>query len=56
MSAVGAPIEVGKGGVKSVTTAQYQDDRSQVGRVIVALDAGARYEVAPKGSEPASSR
>jgi type IV pilus assembly protein PilQ len=51
VSAVGAPIEVGKGGVKSVTTAQYQDDRSQVGRVIVALDAGARYEVAPKGSE-----
>ena len=48
VSAVSAPVAVGKGGVREVSTAQYQDDRSAVGRVIVALDAGARYEVAPR--------
>ena len=49
VSAVAAPVAVKKAGVREVTTAQYQDDRSSVGRVIIALDAGARYEVAPRG-------
>ena len=44
-----APVAVGKAGVREVTTAQYQDDRSSVGRVIIGLDAGARYEVATRG-------
>jgi type IV pilus assembly protein PilQ len=48
VSALSAPVAVGKGGVREVTTAQYQDERSAVGRVIVALDAGARYEVRPR--------
>ena len=42
VSALSAPVAVGKGGVREVTTAQYQDERSAVGRVIVALEAGAR--------------
>ncbi|HET9554199.1 MAG TPA: type IV pilus secretin PilQ [Anaeromyxobacteraceae bacterium] len=49
VSAVGAPLEVGKGGVLGVSTAQYKDERSAVGRVVVALDGARRYEVAPKG-------
>ncbi len=49
VSAVATPVAVKKAGVREVTTAQYQDDRSSVGRVIIALDAGARYEVAPRG-------
>jgi type IV pilus assembly protein PilQ len=44
-----APRRVGKGGVVGVTTAQYQDARSSVGRVIVALDGPRRYEVTPRG-------
>jgi type IV pilus assembly protein PilQ len=48
VSALSAPVAVGKGGVREVTTAQYQDERSAVGRVIVALEAGARYEVMPR--------
>jgi type IV pilus assembly protein PilQ len=32
-----------------VSTAEYKDEKSAVGRVIVALDASARYEVSPKG-------
>jgi len=48
VSALSAPVAVGKGGVREVTTAQYQDERSAVGRVIVALEAGARYEVKPR--------
>jgi type IV pilus assembly protein PilQ len=49
VSRVGAPLEVGKGGVLGVSTAQYKDERSAVGRVIVALDGARRYEVAPRG-------
>ncbi|HET8734816.1 MAG TPA: AMIN domain-containing protein, partial [Anaeromyxobacteraceae bacterium] len=49
VSAVASPIRVDRGGVASVSTAQYQDDRTSVGRVIIGLDAAARYEVAPDG-------
>ncbi len=49
LSAVSSPISVGKGGVIGVTTAQYQDQKSSVGRVILTLDVAARYEVAPRG-------
>jgi type IV pilus assembly protein PilQ len=49
VSAVPSPVAVGKGGVIGVSTAQYKDEKSAVGRVIVALDASARYEVSPKG-------
>src|SRR6266568_246316 len=42
-------VPVGRGGVREVTTAQYQDERSAVGRVIIALDGAPRYEVAPRG-------
>jgi type IV pilus assembly protein PilQ len=49
VSAVAAPVAVGKGGVREVTTAQYKDDRSAVGRIVIALDGAPRYEVAARG-------
>ena len=49
VSAVASPVEVRKGGVLAVTTAQYKDSRSAVGRVIVALEGTPRYEVVPRG-------
>jgi type IV pilus assembly protein PilQ len=49
VSAVASPVDVGKGGVIAVSTAQYKDAKSQVGRVIVALDGARRYEVQPRG-------
>lgn len=49
VSSVASPIAVGKAGVLSVTTAQYKDERSAVGRVIIALDGARRYDVAPRG-------
>ncbi len=49
VSQVTSPIEVGKAGVIAVSTAQYKDERSAVGRVIVALEGARRYEVAPRG-------
>jgi len=49
VSAVPSPLPVGKGGVIGVSTAQYNDAKSAVGRVIVAIDAAARYEVSPRG-------
>ena len=49
VSAVATPVRVGKGGVREVTTAQYQDERSSVGRVIIALEGSPRYEVATRG-------
>jgi type IV pilus assembly protein PilQ len=49
VSKVAAPVEVGKAGVIAVTTAQYKDERSAVGRVIVALEGTRRYEVTPRG-------
>jgi type IV pilus assembly protein PilQ len=49
VSAVTSPVEVAKGGVIGFSTAQYKDAKSQVGRVIVALDGARRYEVQPRG-------
>lgn len=49
VTAVASPVEVGKGGVLAYSTAQYKDAKSQVGRVIVALDGPRRYEVQPRG-------
>ena len=49
VSKLASPLAVKKGGVAEITTAQYQDERSSVGRVIVALDAARPYEVAPRG-------
>jgi hypothetical protein len=48
VSKLASPVAVKKGGVAEITTAQYQDERSSVGRVIVALDAARPYEVAPR--------
>jgi len=49
VAGIASPIRVDKSGVSAVTTAQYQDERSSVGRVVIALDAAARYEVTPRG-------
>ncbi|WP_242360550.1 type IV pilus secretin PilQ [Anaeromyxobacter sp. SG17] len=49
VSKLASPVAVNKGGVAEITTAQYQDDRNAVGRVIVALDAARPYEVTPRG-------
>ncbi|HYD40691.1 MAG TPA: type IV pilus secretin PilQ [Anaeromyxobacter sp.] len=49
VSGLTAPGPVGKGGVLSIATAQYQDQRTAVGRVIVALEGPRKYEVVPRG-------
>jgi type IV pilus assembly protein PilQ len=49
VSGVASPIRVERGGVASVSTAQYQDEKTSVGRIVIGLDPGARYEVAPQG-------
>jgi type IV pilus assembly protein PilQ len=49
VSKVASPMQVGKAGVLAVSTAQYKDERSSVGRIIVALEGPRRYEVAPRG-------
>ncbi len=49
VSKVASPVQVGKAGVIAVSTAQYKDERSSVGRIIVALEGPRRYEVAPRG-------
>ena len=49
VSKLASPLAVKKGGVAEITTAQYQDERSSVGRVIVALDAARPYEVDAAG-------
>jgi type IV pilus assembly protein PilQ len=49
VSRVPSPVQVGKAGVLAVSTAQYKDERSAVGRVIIALEGPRRYEVAPRG-------
>src|SRR5512137_59145 len=49
VSGVASPVRVDRGGVASVSTAQYQDEKTSVGRVVIGLDASARYEVSPQG-------
>ena len=48
VSAVTSPIRVDKGGVSEVSTAQYQDEHTSVGRIVIALDGSTRYEVTPQ--------
>ena len=49
VSKIPSPHPIGKAGVVSFATAQYHDERSSVGRVIVTLDGPQRYEVVPRG-------
>ena len=49
VSGVATPVVVARGGVREVTTAQYADERSAVGRVVVALEGSPRYEVTGRG-------
>ena len=49
VSSIASPIRVDKGGVAAVSTAQYQDERASVGRVVIGLDSANRYEVTPRG-------
>ncbi len=49
VSGIASPVAVGKGGVVSVSAAQFADERASVGRVTVALDASRSYEVVPRG-------
>jgi type IV pilus assembly protein PilQ len=49
VSGVASPVGIGKAGVKEITTAQYSDDKSLVGRVVIALDGAPRYEVSARG-------
>src|SRR5512132_2285971 len=39
----------GKGAVREITTAQYKDDKSAVGRVVLVLAGSPRYEVSARG-------
>src|SRR5512142_1775951 len=48
VSAVAARV-AGKGAVREITTAQYKDEKSAVGRVVLVLDGQPRYEVAARG-------
>ncbi|HTT70979.1 MAG TPA: AMIN domain-containing protein, partial [Anaeromyxobacteraceae bacterium] len=47
VSRIASPIRVDRAGVEAVTTAQYQDERTSVGRIVIALDGATRYEVTP---------
>ncbi len=50
VSNLASPGRIGKAGVVSVATAQYQDERNAVGRVIVTLDgqrAGGHFATPP---------
>ena len=49
VSAIGGPVAVGRRGVREVATAQYKDDKSSVGRVVIALEGAPRYEVTARG-------
>lgn len=50
ISAVAAPAE-GKGPVLGVAAQQFANDRLSVGRVTVALEEGAQYDVAARGND-----
>src|SRR5512144_2501585 len=49
VSGVANHLTVSRGAVREITTAQYKDDKSAVGRVVIVLDGQPRYEVAARG-------
>ena len=51
VTAVASPIQVHAGGIAGVTTAQFDEGGRRVGRVVVALDSDARYDVAARGND-----
>jgi type IV pilus assembly protein PilQ len=51
VSAAARPLEVHKGGVAEVTTAQFEEGQSPVGRIVVALEGDRKYDVAALGND-----
>src|SRR5436305_12247555 len=46
-----APAAVHKDGIGGVTVAQFDEGSTKVGRIVVALDSDARYDVTAKGND-----
>src|SRR3954466_16274357 len=46
-----APAAVHKDGIGGVTVAQFDEGSTKVGRIVVALDSDARYDVSAKGND-----
>src|SRR5204863_203477 len=46
-----APASVHDRGIAGVSVAQFDEGDSRVGRVVVALDGDAKYDVAPRGND-----
>ncbi len=51
VTSVSAPLEVKKGGVLGITTAQFDEGARRVARVVVALDGDVRYDVSASGTD-----
>jgi type IV pilus assembly protein PilQ len=51
VTSVASPIDLQKGGIAGVTTAQFDESGSRVARIVVALTGDVRYDVSAAGSD-----
>src|SRR5207302_2057931 len=51
VTAAARPMELHKDGIATVSAAQFDEGQSKVGRIVVALEKDARYDVEPSGND-----
>jgi type IV pilus assembly protein PilQ len=51
VTAAAKPIDVHKGGIASVSAAQFDEGEKRVGRIVVALEGDQKYDVEPSGND-----
>jgi len=51
VTAAGKPVEVHQGGVEGITAAQFDEGANRVGRIVIALERDARYDVEARGND-----
>jgi type IV pilus assembly protein PilQ len=51
VTAAAKPIELHKDGIATVSAAQFDQGQSKVGRIVVALEKDAKYDVEPSGND-----
>ncbi|TMA22231.1 MAG: type IV pilus secretin PilQ [Deltaproteobacteria bacterium] len=51
VTAAAKPMDVHRGGIASVSAAQFDEGQSRVGRIVVALEKDAKYDVSASGND-----
>ena len=51
VTAAAKPMDVHRGGIATVSAAQFDEGQTRVGRIVVALEGDQKYDVSPRGND-----